>query len=379
MCNELNGLFNLEMPTTDPLLELNGIENKWLRQAKTLPPNKYQAAESQIHATAKKIRDLFSSMKLSGATPAEIQLKAKEQFFIFNKTCELMMQNQNHFQNSKDTLRNNLSHFDDKLHRPSPNASPLRLDPKNPPSEKMQKDDLWAFCYGDKEQLQTCLADHSLLKLFDNEKERKTIAKLGSEKFAGSEKLGIEVRKGALEIVKDLKGLPEGRCLKLENSKDEKIRERQTVKSIEIALKDCSDVTITDVNKIEPLKTYHYPDKETLKTCLSNHPTLKTQYYEKNGITKTVADLGSKKFASSKKFGLGVQLGAVQIVEDLYHQPAGKCLKSGEISKDSYNSTDVVIATEKALIDCALEETNKDSKDSIGWDVIGENLKDCPY
>jgi len=90
---------------------------------------------------------------------------------------------------------------------------------------------------------------------------------------------------------------------------------------------------------------------------LSNHPLLKPDYYQEKGITKAIAELAAERFADSSKVEMDVKIGAMLLIIDLQTGKdgfKGKRLPNlGKLELLSMFWTQISMATEKALIDCA--------------------------
>ncbi len=110
-------------------------------------------------------------------------------------------------------------------------------------------------------------------------------------------------------------------------------------------LKDRSDATL------------YFPDSVTMTQYLSNHPLLKQNYYQEKGITKAIAELAAERFADCGEREKGVKIGTVLLINDLQ---AGKdgftgnpLPNLGKLGLSSMFWTQILMATEQALLDCA--------------------------
>ena len=103
--------------------------------------------------------------------------------------------------------------------------------------------------------------------------------------------------------------------------------------------------------------TLHFPNAQTMRECLCKHPLLAMDYYQEKGITKAIADLASERFADSDKVAMGVKMGTMLLINDLQEGKdgfTGKPLPNlGKLGLPSTIWTQLSMATEKAIIDCA--------------------------
>lgn len=103
--------------------------------------------------------------------------------------------------------------------------------------------------------------------------------------------------------------------------------------------------------------TLHFPDAVTITQYLSNHPLLKTDYYQEKGITKAIAELAAARFADNDIMETGVKIGAMLLIIDLLKGIDGFTGESlpnlGKLGLPPKFWTLIAMATEKALIDCA--------------------------
>lgn len=101
----------------------------------------------------------------------------------------------------------------------------------------------------------------------------------------------------------------------------------------------------------------HFPDADTMRKYLNNHPLLKMDYFQEKGITKVIAELATERFANSEKEEMGVKIGAMLLIEDLKIGEdgfTGKPLPNlGKIGLRETTWAQISMATEQALIDCA--------------------------
>lgn len=101
--------------------------------------------------------------------------------------------------------------------------------------------------------------------------------------------------------------------------------------------------------------TLHFPDAATMTQYLSNHPLLK--YYQEKGITKAIAELAAARFADSDRVDMGVEMGTMLLINDLQTGEdgiTGEALPNlGKLGLSPMTWTQISVATEKALTDCA--------------------------
>ncbi|MBA3603906.1 MAG: hypothetical protein H0W50_09790 [Parachlamydiaceae bacterium] len=55
----------------------------------------------------------------------------------------------------------------------------------------------------------------------------------------------------------------------------------------------------------------HFPDANTMRQYLSDHPLLKMDYYQKQGITQAISELAAERFADREKVEMGVKMGTM--------------------------------------------------------------------
>jgi hypothetical protein len=103
--------------------------------------------------------------------------------------------------------------------------------------------------------------------------------------------------------------------------------------------------------------TLHFPDQKTVAESLSDHPLLKTDYFEEKGITKAIAELAAERFADRDLVEMGVKMGTTLIIYDLHTGKdgfSGKPLPNlGKLGLPSMIWTQISMSLEKALLDCA--------------------------
>jgi len=101
----------------------------------------------------------------------------------------------------------------------------------------------------------------------------------------------------------------------------------------------------------------HFPNAETMKSYLSEHPLLKTDCYQEKGITKAIVDLAVERFADSDKVEMGVKMSTMLMINDLQEGKDGFTEKPlpnlGKLGLNQMLWMQISMATEKALIDCA--------------------------
>ena len=103
--------------------------------------------------------------------------------------------------------------------------------------------------------------------------------------------------------------------------------------------------------------TLHFPSAEVMKSYLSKHELLNTDYNQEKGITEAVANLAAERFANSDKVEMGIKMRTMLMVNDL------KCGKDGLSGKALPNLGNLGLSQvfwmtfsmsiEQALIDCA--------------------------
>lgn len=103
--------------------------------------------------------------------------------------------------------------------------------------------------------------------------------------------------------------------------------------------------------------SFHFPDAVTMVQYLSNHPLLKTDYFEEKGITKTIAELAAERFAENDLVETGIQIGTMCLIDDLKTGQDGftgkplRNLRKLELPPTFWMM--LAMATQQALIDCA--------------------------
>ncbi len=101
----------------------------------------------------------------------------------------------------------------------------------------------------------------------------------------------------------------------------------------------------------------YFPDANTMTQYLSNHPLLKTDFYQENGITKAISELAAERFANSEKVEMGVIMGIMLLMHDLHEGKdafTGKSLPNlGKLGMPSIMWAHISESTQKALLDCA--------------------------
>lgn len=104
-------------------------------------------------------------------------------------------------------------------------------------------------------------------------------------------------------------------------------------------------------------QTFTFPNAVMMTQYLSNHPSLKIDYYEENGITKAIAELAAKRFADRDIVEMDVELGTRVLICDLQagkDRLTGKALPNlGELELPLIIWAQISMATKQALIDCA--------------------------
>lgn len=106
--------------------------------------------------------------------------------------------------------------------------------------------------------------------------------------------------------------------------------------------------------------TLHFPNAQTMKACLCDHPLLAMDYYKEKGITKAIADLASERFANSDKVEMGIKMGTMLMINDLQEGKDGFTGKSlpnlGKLGLPPMVWAQISMATESALMDCAAKK-----------------------
>lgn len=102
-----------------------------------------------------------------------------------------------------------------------------------------------------------------------------------------------------------------------------------------------------------------FPDSNIITERLSNYPLLKTDDNLKKGITKAIAELAAERFANREKLEMGITWGTKLIINDLRlgkDELTGKHLPNlGKLGLDDIAWTLISMATEAALLDCAIK------------------------